>query len=168
MMKEERDDFIELDHDMVFSIAIGLMLFFGIIVASSIAGNWTRPNASTATPITTLDDSYTDTLQDMFTSNSSNVTNTSDLLVDIPGLAYLTMTVYTDVWGNIGAVIIFAIPFLMMWIMGGSVTLPAVIGIMEGGFILYRLPEQFHLVAIAFIALSVIAIIYSLLKERMG
>lgn len=147
----------------IFFLLVALIL----LIEPAQAGNWTRPNASTVTPIPTLDETGVDTLTGMFTSNSSNITDPADILPDLPGLGYLAMKVYTDVWGNTAVVIIFAIPFLMMWIMGGSATLPAVIGIMEGGFILYRLPEQYHLVAIGFLVLSVIAIIYSLLKEKM-
>jgi hypothetical protein len=147
---------------LLLYMALGCYIFSPVI-----AGNWTRPNASNLTAIPTIDESYTDTLMGEFTTNSSNVTNTTQILPNLPGLGYLAMSAYTDILGNVAAGIIFAIPFLMMWIMGNSVTLPSVIGIMEGGFILYRLPEQFHLVAVGFIALSVIAIIYSLLKEKM-
>jgi hypothetical protein len=142
-------------------MALGCYVFSPVI-----AGNWTRPNASNLTVIPTIDESYTDTLMGEFTTNSSNVTNTTQILPNLPGIGYLAMSAYTDILGNIAIVMIFAIPFLMMWIMGGSITLPAVVGIIEGGFILYRLPEQFYLVAIGFIVLSVMALIFSLLKDR--
>ncbi len=74
---------------------------------------------------------------------------------------------YTAILGNIAFVIIFAIPFVMMWILQRNLTLPGVVGIILGGFIIARLPAEYHLVAVAFISLSIVAVIYSLLKERM-
>jgi hypothetical protein len=78
-----------------------------------------------------------------------------------------SLTPYTAVFGNIALVIVFLIPFLMMWLMQRNLTLPGVIGIVLGGIIYTRLPSEYQLVSIAFIALSITAIIYSLLKERM-
>ena len=152
---------------------LGLLLMVALLIIHPGAavypatGNFTRPNASEATPIPTLDDTLYDHLLIAMQpgGNVTNVSKTTDVLPDIPDVLYIAMSAYTDVWGNTALVILFAIPFLMAWIMGGNVTLPSVMGIITGGFILYRLPEQYQLVAIGFIVMSVIAIIYSLLKE---
>jgi hypothetical protein len=127
----------------------------------------TRDNASLASPIVTLDEAPYNALVAAFqpAGNSTNVTDTASIVPDVPGVLHLAAGVYQDTWGNIALVIIFAIPFLMAWIMGMNVTLPSVMGIITGGFVLWRLPEQYQLVAIGFIAMSAIAIIYSLLKE---
>ena len=68
--------------------------------------------------------------------------------------------------GPLGSVGIFAIPFFMMWIAQRDMTLPGLAGAVLGLFIIARLPADFHLVAVAFIALSIVATVYSLMKER--
>jgi hypothetical protein len=137
-----------------------------LVVTDASAGNWTRPNASTT--IALVNETPYDALMGLFGGNSTDVANdTSTYLPDMPGFMGIIAGVYSDPVGNLALVIIFALPFLMMWIMGENVTLPGVVGIILGGFILYRLPESYHMAAVAFIALSVLAIIYSLMKERM-
>lgn len=144
-----------------------MVLLLAILIELVSAGNWTRDNASLAAPITTLDEAPYDALITAMQpgGNSTNVTATADIIPDIPGILHLALEVFQDTWGDTALVIIFAIPFIMAWIMGGNVTLPSVMGIITGGFILWRLPEQYQLLAIGFIAASAIAIIYSLLKE---
>jgi len=144
-----------------------IIIFLAVLIGFGSAGNYTRDNASLASPITTLDETPYDALVTAFqpAGNSTNVTDTTDLVPDIPGALHLSLSVFQDTWGDTALVIIFAIPFLMAWIMDMNVTLPSVMGIITGGFIFWRLPEQYQLIAIGFIAMSVIAIIYSLLKE---
>lgn len=148
------------------SIVLVLALLCMVVVPAA-AGNFTRQNASIAPPITTMDEGLYDALMREIQPgmNATNVTKTVDIIPDVPSILGISLAVFEDIWGNVALVIIFAIPFLMAWIMGGNVTLPSVMGIITGGFILWRLPEQYQLIAIGFIGLSVIAIIYSLLKE---
>ena len=149
---------------IAFYIVVLLALFVGTVSAQ---GNWTRDNASLADPITTLDEAPFDALMTAMqpAGNATNVTGTTDIVPDIPGILHISLDVFKDTWGDVALVVIFAIPFIMSAIMGGNITLPSVMGIINGGFILWRLPEQYQLIAIGFIAMSVIAIIYSLLKE---
>ena len=145
-----------------------LVLALSLLLSSASAhGNWTRDNASLASPITTLDETPYNNLINVMqpAGNATNVTATEDIVPDIPGALYLALNVYEDAWGTIALVIIFSLPFVMAYIMAMNATLPAVMGLLTGGFILYRLPEQYQFLAIGFISLSVIAIIYSLLKE---
>jgi hypothetical protein len=65
-----------------------------------------------------------------------------------------------------GAVLVFAIPFVMMWITQKDLTLPGLAGALIGLFVIIRLPAEFHLVAVSFIAISIVAVVYSLMKER--
>jgi len=152
---------------MQIRIGFFIIVLLALLMGGVHAGNYTRDNASLATPVTTLDEAPYTALVAAFqpAGNSTNVTDTADLVPDIPGALHLSLNVFQDTWGDTALVIIFAIPFLMAWIMSLNITLPSVMGIITGGFILWRLPEQYQLVAIGFIALSVIAIIYSLLKE---
>ena len=144
-----------------------IVLILALLICVASAGNYTRDNASLADPITTLDETPYNALITAFqpAANETNVTATSEIVPDIPQALKLALNVYEDTWGNIALVIIFAIPFIMAWIMGGNITLPSVMGLITGGFILWRLPEQYQMLAIGFIAMSAIAIIYSLLKE---
>ena len=137
-------------------------------VSVASAGNFTRQNASILSPLETIDETNYNNLVHALgpAGNATNVTKDTDIIPDVPGILHIASLTYTDTWGNIALVIIFSLPFIMAWIMGASITSPAVMGIIVGGFILYRLPEQYQLVAIGFIVMSVIAIIYSLLRER--
>jgi len=147
-------------------VGMGLVCLLDLAVPAS-AGNFTRQNASIAPPIATMDETLYDALirEVQPGSNSTNVTTVVNIVPDVPSILGISLRVFEDTWGSIALVVVFAIPFIMAWIMGGNVTLPSVMGIITGGFILWRLPEQYQLLAIGFIGLSVIAIIYSLLKE---
>ena len=144
-----------------------IMILILTVGSVSAHGNWTRDNASLADPVATLDETPYNNLVVVMqpAGNGTNITSTEDIVPDIPGALYLALNVYEDAWGTIALVIIFSLPFLMAYIMAMNATLPAVMGLITGGFILWRLPEQYQMIAIGFIALSVIAIVYSLLKE---
>ena len=73
---------------------------------------------------------------------------------------------YENPLGPLAAIIIFALPFLMMWISQKDLTLPGIVGALLGLFIIVRLPANWHVAAVTFIAISVVAVIYSLVKER--
>lgn len=72
---------------------------------------------------------------------------------------------YNVVFGSLAGVLIFAIPFMMGWIRQRDMTVPGIVGIIFGAFIVLMLPAAYHIVAWTFIAFSVTAVIYSLLKE---
>lgn len=73
----------------------------------------------------------------------------------------------THLGAHLAMVIIFSIPFIMQWLMQGNSIVPAVSGMVLGILIITLLPADYYLVAVTFIALSILAVIYSLLKERM-
>ena len=158
-----------MENDCIIGYICLVAWLFALLYLSGIAsaGNYTRVCATDSDPITPLDEAPYNALIGVIQpgGNSTNASTSALIMPDIPGGLHLAVSVYEDTWGNIALVIIFAIPFLMAWIMGGNITLPSVMGLITGGFILYRLPEQYQLVAIGFIALSAIAVIYSLLKE---
>lgn len=62
-------------------------------------------------------------------------------------------------------ILVFSIPFLMSWIIMKDFIVPGILGGFLGVFIIVRLPANMQPLAIAFIVMSVVAIIYSLLKE---
>lgn len=78
-----------------------------------------------------------------------------------------TEDVYASTMGEaLFLVIIFAVPFIMNWIITKDFVVAGVLGGFLGIFIIARLPAQMQLIAVAFIAMSVAAVIYSLLKEK--
>ena len=155
----------DLMSNCLFLWACLLMLLF--VTVPTAAGNFTRVCATGSDPLVPLDEAPYNALIGVVQpgGNSTNASTSALIMPDIPGGLHLAVSVYQDAWGDIALVIIFAIPFIMTWIMGGNITLPSVMGLITGGFILWRLPEQYQLLAIGFIAMSAIAIIYSLLKE---
>lgn len=86
------------------------------------------------------------------------------------GWITVSLGVYTDAFSPVGWVavlLLYAIPFVMLWLMQGNATLPLVLGTMAGVYIIPRLPAQYQPIAIGFIAISALAIFYSLFKERL-
>lgn len=158
-----------MDTDRLIGYVCLIAWLFCLVALSSIAsaGNYTRVCATDSDPLTPLDEAPYNALIGVIQpgGNSTNASTSVLIVPDIPGGLHLAVSVYQDTWGDIALVIIFAIPFIMTWIMGGNITLPSVMGLITGGFILWRLPEQYQMLAIGFIALSAIAVIYSLLKE---
>ena len=77
-----------------------------------------------------------------------------------------TAAPYTDVMGSLVLVIIFAIPFVLMWLMQRDLTLPGVVGIIVGAFLFIYIPAEWHLAPIAFIGMSIAAIIYGIMTRR--
>jgi hypothetical protein len=88
--------------------------------------------------------------------------------IDFIGGMTAVQNVYVSVVGmTIFMIIIFAIPFIMTWIVMKDFVVSGILGGILGVWIINRLPGNMKLLAVTFIALSIVAIIYSLLKERM-
>ena len=80
-------------------------------------------------------------------------------------LVRIAYSPYSAKLGNLALLIIFAIPFLMMWIRQQNSLIPAIVGMILGGFIIALLPEEYHLAAMGFIGLSILAVIFGIVKE---
>ena len=80
-------------------------------------------------------------------------------------LVRIAYSPYSAKLGNLALLIIFAIPFLMMWIRQQNSLIPAIAGMILGSFIIAWLPEEYHLAAMGFIGLSILAVIFGLVKE---
>ena len=78
-----------------------------------------------------------------------------------------TALAYAGVLGwTIFLILVFAIPFIMNWIITKDFVVAGIIGGFMGIYIIVRLPGPMQLIAVAFIVMSVVAVAYSLLKER--
>jgi hypothetical protein len=125
--------------------------------------SFTRVTASaTITPVSTH--AY-NVILNSFGGNRTPA-NESEARVNFTQFLFGTTYTYTDLMGNLALVIIFAIPFILMWLMQSDLTIPGIIGIILGGFLFLFLPAEWHMAPVAFIALSIVAIIYGLYMRR--
>lgn len=137
------------------------------ITATTQAGTITLLSGSrpkTTAPIPTLDEAPYLLLTGAFGGN--NQLNETTEGVDWLGMKDAAERPYTDAIGPFFYVIIFAIPFVMQWLRQGSMAVPAAIGIILGGIMLAKTPAEYHLAAIAFIALSILAVVWGVIKDR--
>jgi len=63
-------------------------------------------------------------------------------------------------------ILLFSIPFIMQWIISKDFVVAGIMGGIIGVWMISRLPGNMKLLAVTFIAMAIVAIIYSLLKER--
>ena len=83
------------------------------------------------------------------------------------GLAiFHTINVYPDYLGEIAYVIIFSIPFVMMWIAHADMTAPSIVGIFLGVYIFAFIGSQYQMAGILFIAISIAALVWSVWQKR--
>lgn len=86
--------------------------------------------------------------------------------IDWLGIKAAVEQPYTAAIGALFFAIIFAIPFLMQWIRQGSMAIPGALGVILGGFMLTQTPAEYHLVAVAFIALGILGTVWGIIKDR--
>lgn len=130
------------------------------------AGNFTRPTVDPGETIVAVSTFAYNMIIESIGGNTSPAT-TEDARVNWTEFLSSTINPFTTQLGYIAYVIIFAIPFILMWLMHGDMVPAAVAGIIIGGFGLVFLPAEFSLLAGVFVALAIVAVVYSLLKERM-
>lgn len=149
---------------VVYSI-IWFMVFVPCVAAYN--ASLARPNTTTTlTPISTQ---RFEEFIDIF-GGDEPVTALPVPTPNWTGWITVSLGVYTDAFEPVGwvaIIIIYAIPFVMLWLMQGNATLPLVLGAMMGVYIIPRLPTAYQPVAVGFIAISALAIFYSLFKERL-
>ena len=76
------------------------------------------------------------------------------------------LNVYPDYLGQIAYVIIFSIPFVMMWIAHADMTGPAIVGFFLGIYVFAFVGSQYQFAGIGFLAISTAALIWSLWQKR--
>jgi hypothetical protein len=77
-----------------------------------------------------------------------------------------TIGTYTDAIGMVGLIIMLGIPFIMLWIMQGKLVIPGAIGVIISGFAYSYMPAEYQPITMLFIAMYVVAIVYSLWRGR--
>lgn len=144
--------------------ALMFLVMLCMVCSVADAGNYTRPTATGT--ITTIS---TQPYQDLIDSFGGNTTPENETAARVNMTSFLSgvLSVYSDPIGSLALVIIFAIPWLLMWLMQSDVVPAAVAGLIIGGFVLEFLPAEYSLLGTVFVVLALVAIVYSLLKERM-
>jgi hypothetical protein len=118
---------------------------------------------ATFTPVSTQ------AYQNIYQSLGGNTSPANETAAMINWTAVIegSLSPYTLQLGYLAFVIIFAIPFVLMWIMQQDMVPAGVAGIIIGGFMLAWLPVEYSLLAGIFVVLALLTIVYSLLKDRM-
>lgn len=74
------------------------------------------------------------------------------------------LQVYPDFLGPIAYLLIFLIPFGMIWIAHGDTRLLCVLGLITGAFVLAFLPSTWVAAAVIIMVISVVALIWRLMR----
>ena len=85
---------------------------------------------------------------------------------DFEVVLYGTIEPYITVIGNFVFLIIFGLPFLMMWIRQESMLMPSIFGLIFGIVLFSFMPAQFVATATAMIVFSLTGFIFVWAKER--
>ena len=142
-----------------YTILILALLGMSILTTPVLAVSWIRP--TTTTTIATIADPYLDQFNAVWGGNSSS-------FYSVPNVGVLLTTawsVYTDNLGVIAWVILFAIPFIMIWISGDSV-LMVIAAIILSGYILVKIPTEYQIAAFAGIVIVAASLLWSLYKRN--
>lgn len=142
-------------------VSILLLVIIGVslLTAPVLATSWIRP--TTTTTIATISDPYLDTFNAQWGGNSSS-------FYGVPNVGLMLQTawsVYTDKLGIIAWVILFAIPFIMIWIAGDSV-LMMIVAIILSGYIFVKIPTEYQVAAFAGIVIIAASLAWSLYKRN--
>lgn len=132
------------------------------VSASYTFADGTRPKASAT--IATVDESGYDLL--MASIGGDQQLNETTEGVDWLGIKAAAEAPYTATTGALFFAIIFSLPFIMQWLRQGNMAIPSVVGIILGGIMLMKAPAEYHLAAVAFIALAVLGVVWGVIKDR--
>jgi hypothetical protein len=81
-------------------------------------------------------------------------------------LIYQDISVFPDYLGpELGWVLLFSIPFIMMWISHADMTVPGFLGILLGLFVFGYIGSQYTFVAIGFMAIGITAMVWSISQK---
>lgn len=113
----------------------------------------------------------TTTIAALPTGRLSNITdlwggyNTTTVGPDFGMLIWSSVMTYQDAIGQIAWVIIFAIPFVMMWINQMDMTMPAIIGMLFSLYVFTKLPSQYIVFGVGAFVICIAALLWSLYKR---
>ena len=124
-----------------------------------------QPLVMVTQTVALLNESYSQTFIDVIGGNES--VQDGWIGIDFLGGLQGAQDVYVSVLGyTVFAILIFSLPFIMNWLISKDFVVAGIIGMFMGIYIIARLPATMKLLAVSFIGLAIVAIIYSLVKER--
>lgn len=145
-----------------------LVLVASMVLCTLVSAQPTvRPTVAPGTTFQKFNESGADRVWNAISSNQSVNTQTNKPAgINWTEILNVSMMPYIDVLGNVAFAMIFAIPFLMMALRQQNSLIPAICGCVLGTFLLALMPTEYRLAAVTFIALSVLAAVYGLFRER--
>jgi hypothetical protein len=81
-------------------------------------------------------------------------------------MIYHIVNVYPDYLGQVAWVVLFSIPFVMLWLAHADMTAPAVIGVFIGIYVFAFVGSQYMYLGIVFIAISLATLVWSAWQKR--
>ena len=88
--------------------------------------------------------------------------------VDAPNFGMLiwnSLMVYQDSIGQVAWVIMFSLPFLMMWIVQSDMTLAAIVGMLFSLYVFLKLPQEYIVFSVGAFCICIAALLWSLYKR---
>lgn len=133
------------------------------MIPSALIMGWaSRAMANPAETVPTLN---VDRLTNITNSWGGNATNVS-VVPDFGTLISTVVGIYPEHVGVLAWVVLFALPFIMMWITNSDMVPAGVIGIFFGAYIFGFVGSQFAYVGIVFIVIAISSIVWSMWQKR--
>lgn len=85
---------------------------------------------------------------------------------DYEDFLYALTMPHTSIIGSLFYVVLYGVPFIVMWVSQGSSKIPAVLGCMLGPALLGAFNPEYINISVLFIIIALFGLIYSLYKER--
>jgi hypothetical protein len=126
-----------------------------------------RPTVAPGTTFQKFNESGADRIWHAISSNLTvNIQANKKAGINWTEILKVSTMPYTDLLGNVAFAILFAIPFLLMALRQQNSLIPAICGCVLGTFLLALMPPEYRLAGVTFIAMSVLAAVYGLFRER--
>lgn len=114
-----------------------------------------------AVPIPTIPESRFGNVTSMFFNGTNQTSQPPNWT---PGITQL-ISIYPDFMGPIAFLLIFLIPFGMIWMAHGNMKMLGILGMLVGVFVFAYLPSNFVAAAVICIVVSLAGTIWGLLKQ---
>ena len=139
---------------LLLSVVISAVAFCSTIVSALPARPWAVET------ITTIPTQRLMNITAQFGGNASTTVGPNFGM-----LIWNAVAVYSDSMGMVAFVVMFAIPFLMMWIVQSDMTMPALLGMFFSLYLFARLPEQYIMFSVGCFVICITALLWSLYKR---
>ncbi|MCQ2356475.1 MAG: hypothetical protein MJ014_05605 [Methanocorpusculum sp.] len=138
-------------------IILFVVLVCGSLAAAGSAASADRPGATST--ITYVDDSG-------FSAFAQAMLPNHGAPMDWEGMIAAAVKPITDQIGAFFYVILFGVPYLVIWFRQGSLIVPSILGIILGAWMIIRIPAAYTIPAVALLALIVAGGLYGIYATR--